>query len=129
MQQALAFATSAGLGFWIFRSQLQGTFPNGAGTDLMGIDTQNLREVSINQPSFTPSLYNGQPGPAINHRADNTAETRGRQQDLINTSKFESRHFILDSLRFLGDGQTAKINDGTLPTAYSWTKAGDPIDT
>ena len=122
MQQAIAFATTAGLGFWVFRSQIAKT---NTGTDLMGVDIQHVSEPEIYQPAFTPSLHEGHPGPAILRREDNTTDVQTTQQDLINTAKFESRHFLMDPFRFRGEATQVNIQDTTLPTPSNWTKGHD----
>lgn len=118
MEQALVFGVASGLVFWGLRDQFQTQL--GEGPDHQGLNTYRPTVVP-NEPIYVPSkdLTN------ITHRGDMTPQLRRAQQKLINESRLESRHPVLDPLRFHDEGNIGPLQDTTLPDIRMWTRPAD----
>ena len=117
MQAALVFAASAGLAYYNLRDTYQSQLQSGP--DLQGLNIYRPM-VTLGDPTYTPSPDKIN----ISYREDLTPSLASRQQALITASRIESRHPILDSLRFQDQPNMGPLQTTELPNASYWTHPG-----
>jgi hypothetical protein len=120
MEQALVFATTAGLGYYWLRGGYQNALNRGP--DLQGVNTIG-GQPSVNEPVHVPNPQ----ATNFTNKRDLTPAVRARQQELIDASKFESRHHVLDPFKYQGERTVGQILDTTVDRDR-WTKTTSDVD-
>lgn len=115
MEQALVFAATAGAGFYFFNQDFQSQI--NAGPDTVGLNTFRP-QVPVTQYNYVPSKDKTN----ITHASDINPAWRDSQQRLIEESKFESRHRVLDPFRFHDEAQVGFPTTDEIPSLRSWTR-------
>ncbi len=118
MQQALAWAVGSGVTFYFGYKSLNET-PTDA--SLLGIGTYKYVGGSMTNPLYTPSK-----GPNFTFATDYSASLRQAQQDLINESRLNQTHPILNPFKFHGESKLGEPTDTTVPPPGSWTTNAAP---
>jgi hypothetical protein len=114
MEQSLAFALSAGIGYWWFQSQSRQQV---RGPGMQGESVQTSTLAAPVRQQYVPSGF----GVNFASSEDNTPTLRGSQQDLITTSRMESRHQILDPLRYQQEPKMGHPVETGIGDISQWT--------
>jgi hypothetical protein len=119
MEQALVFATTAGLGYYWLRGAYQTSLNKGP--DLQGVNIIG-GQPSVNEPIHVPNKL------PLNftNKQDLTSAVRARQQELIDASKFESRHAVLNPFAYQGQQSMGQILDTTVDRDR-WTRTESDV--
>lgn len=107
MEQALVFATTAGLGYYWLRQGYQSGLNRGP--DLQGVNIIG-GQPSVNEPIHVPD----QKPLNFTNKRDLTGALSARQQEMIDASKFESRHYVLDPFKYQGQPTQGELLDTTI---------------
>lgn len=115
MQQALAFGVGSALTFYFgFESLNKETVQPG----FMPVGVYNYPTGSL-----TNSVFNPTKGPNFTFAQDYTEAMQEKQQDLINESRLNQTHQILNPFRSLGDNQMGEPPDTPWPQVNVWTSS------
>ena len=115
MQQALAFGLGGALTFYYGFTNLNA---QSVESGYYPVGTYKYPTASLNNPIYTPTN-----GPNMQYPQDFTDEMKKVQQDLINESRLNQMHPILNPFKFRGDNNMGEPAEPVWPQVNLWTSS------